>query len=247
VLISVERPLMIDTPEQMVASILSKKVAAGSTHLVLDVPVGPTAKVRDRQSALRLKKLFEHVAAPLGIGLDVVLTSALEPIGRGVGPLLEAQDALSVLRNQPRAPMDLREKAIRLAGRVLEADPELRGGAGEARARELLESGAAAARMDQIIDAQGPSPLRPRLGSLAHEVCATRDGEVGAIDCLQIARIARLAGAPNDAGAGILFLCKGGEKVRRGEPIYRIHASEPTDFAFAVATATNASGVEMAG
>ncbi|MDE2488821.1 MAG: thymidine phosphorylase, partial [Alphaproteobacteria bacterium] len=62
VLISVERPLSVDTPEQMVASILSKKVAAGSTHLLLDVPVGPTAKVRDRTAALRLKKLFEYVA-----------------------------------------------------------------------------------------------------------------------------------------------------------------------------------------
>ena len=245
VLISVERPLMIDTPEQMVASILSKKVAAGSTHLVLDVPVGPTAKIRDHQSALRLKKLFEHVAGPLGIELDVVLTSALQPIGRGIGPLLEAQDALAVLRNEAGAPADLREKAILLAGRVLEADPNLKGGAGEARARELLESGAAARRMDMIMASQGASPVKSKLGSLTHEVCAAEDGVVGAIDCLEVARIARLAGAPTDAGAGILFLRKGGETVCRGEPIYRIHASERTDFAFAVAAASAASGVEM--
>jgi thymidine phosphorylase len=118
VLISVERPLSIDTPEQMVASILSKKVAAGSTHLIVDVPVGPTAKVRDRRAALRLKKLFEYVAHGVGISLEVVLTEALEPIGRGVGPVLEARDVTAVLENRPEAPSDLREKAIRLAGRV---------------------------------------------------------------------------------------------------------------------------------
>jgi thymidine phosphorylase len=62
VLISVERPLSIDSPGQMVASILSKKIAAGSTHLVLDIPIGPTAKVRSMPEAQRLRRLFEYVA-----------------------------------------------------------------------------------------------------------------------------------------------------------------------------------------
>jgi thymidine phosphorylase len=245
-LISVERPLSIDTPEQMVASILSKKIAAGSTHLVLDVPVGPTVKIRDRRAALKLRKLFEHVAHQLGLGIDVLLTSAQEPIGRGVGPLLETQDALAVLKNEADAPADLREKAILLAGRVLEADPALGGGRGEARARELLESGAAAQRMDQIIQAQGASPLTARLGSLTYEARAEHDGHVAAIDCLRIAQIARLAGAPTDVGAGIALLRKTGEVVRRGEPVYRIHASESADFAFARECAEAGSGVVIA-
>ncbi len=62
VLISVERPLSIDSPGQMVASILSKKIAAGSTHLLLDIPIGPSAKVRSMAEAQRLRKLFEFVA-----------------------------------------------------------------------------------------------------------------------------------------------------------------------------------------
>jgi thymidine phosphorylase len=209
------------------------------------VPVGPTVKIRDRHAALKLRKLFEHVAHQLGLRIDVLLTSAPEPIGRGVGPLLETRDALAVLKNEPDAPADLREKSIRLAGRVLEADPALAGGRGEARARELLESGAAAQRMDQIIQAQGPSPLSARLGSLTHEVLAERDGRVAAIDCLRIAQIARLAGAPTDVGAGIALLRKTGEAVRRGEPIYRIHASEAADFAFARERAQAGSGVTV--
>lgn len=245
VLISVERPLSIDTPEQMVASILSKKAAAGSTHLILDIPVGPTAKVRDRRAALRLKKLFEFVADGIGLSVEVVLTEALEPIGRGVGPVLEARDVSAVLENRPDAPADLREKAIRLAGRVLEFDPALHGGAGERRARDLLESGAAHAKMMQICEAQGPPPAPAAIGSLVHEVCAGAAGHVASIDCLRIASVARLAGAPTDPGAGLELLRKTGEAVRLGEPLYRIYGSEPADFGFAVDAAGEDSGVRV--
>ncbi|MCB2079108.1 MAG: thymidine phosphorylase, partial [Novosphingobium sp.] len=100
VLISVERPLRIDTFEQMVASILSKKVAAGSTHLVIDIPVGPTAKVRSQSEAVRLRKLFEYVARHLGLETVIVFSDGSQPVGRGVGPVLEARDVMAVLRNE---------------------------------------------------------------------------------------------------------------------------------------------------
>ncbi|WP_304167828.1 thymidine phosphorylase family protein [Phenylobacterium aquaticum] len=246
VLIWVERPLAIDTPEQMVASILSKKLAAGSNHLVLDVPVGPTAKIRDRRSALKLKKLFEYVGGRLGLSLEVLITEALQPIGRGIGPVLEARDVRAVLACAPDAPADLKEKSILLAGRVLEADPALAGGQGQARARELLESGAARRKMDEIIAAQGPSPIHEGLGELRHEIHAPRDGVVAAVDCLRIATIARLAGAPTDPGAGLDLLARIGDRVRAGQPLYRLHASEPSDFSFAVEAAEHDSGVGLA-
>ncbi len=246
VLISVERPLRIDTPEQMVASILSKKLAAGSTHLVLDIPVGPSAKVRDRRAGLRLKKLFEYVAGGLDLAIEVQFTDGRQPVGRGVGPVLEARDVMAVLSGDAGAPADLRDKAVFLAGRLLEQDPELRGGAGEQRARELLESGAARRKMDEIIVAQGPSPISGRLGALTAEVVAPRDGVVGAIDCLRIASVARLAGAPTDAGAGLDLMVRVGDKVRAGQPLYRIHGSEASEFAFASDAAGERSGVELA-
>ncbi|NWG74561.1 MAG: thymidine phosphorylase family protein, partial [Rubrivivax sp.] len=155
ILISVERPLAIDSPGQMVASILSKKIAAGSTHLVLDIPVGPTAKVRSMPEAQKLKKLFEYVAARLGLQLDAVITDGRQPIGRGVGPVLEARDVMQVLECHPDAPSDLRQKALRLAGRVIEFDPDVRGGEGFRIARDILDSGRALERMHAIIDAQG--------------------------------------------------------------------------------------------
>src|SRR6185312_2607670 len=118
ILISVERPLGVDTPEQMVASIMSKKLAAGSTHLLIDIPIGPTAKVRSLEQGHRLRKLFEFVGASFGLTVDVALTDGSRPIGRGIGPELEIRDVLQVLDRDPDAPRDLRDKALRLAGQL---------------------------------------------------------------------------------------------------------------------------------
>jgi len=246
VLISVERPLSIDTPEQMVASILSKKIAAGSTNLIIDVPVGPSAKMRDTRAALRLRKLFEFVGSRLGLHVEVVLTDGSQPIGRGVGPALEMRDVQAVLRGASDAPRDLIEKSVSLAGRLLELDPDVRGGQGEARARDLLSSGAAMRKMEQIAEAQGPSPISGALGSLIHEVTAQADGRIDAIDCLRISRIARLAGAPTDAGAGLDVLKRKGDNVRAGEPLYYIYGVEKADFDYAVQAAGAECGFALA-
>ncbi len=233
ILISVERPLGIDSQGQMVASILSKKVAAGSTHLLIDIPVAPAAKVRHMRQALQLRKLFEFVGDQLGVHLEVVITDGWQPVGRGVGPVLEARDVMQVLENNPEAPADLRQKALRLAGRVLEFDPDVRGGYGYSIARDILESGRALAKMNAIIEAQGRQTQTFVPGGLTCEVAAPENGFVTDIDNLQIARIARLAGAPMDKGAGVDLLKKIGDRVERGEPLYRIHADFPADFRFA--------------
>lgn len=246
ILISVERPLGIDTPEQMVASILSKKAAAGSTHIVIDMPVGPTAKVRDAASAARLKKLFEHVGGAIGLEIAVIIADGSQPVGRGIGPALEARDVMAVLRNAPDAPVDLRERALMLAGRILEFDPALRGGEGVRTARRLLESGAALAAMERICTAQGPPPQIVQAAAQVTEIVAPRAGIVTQLDCLRLARIARLAGAPVSKAAGLDLLKKMGDAVRAGEPLYRIHADVSTDFDFAVEGAALNNGYTVA-
>ncbi len=125
----------------MVASITSKKIAAGSTHLLVDLPVGPTAKLTNAMDAMRMWKLFEFVGNHFGISVEVITTAGRQPIGRGIGPVLEAQDVMAVLANDRGAPPDLRENSLRLAAHLLEYDPKLRGGAGYERARELLDTG----------------------------------------------------------------------------------------------------------
>jgi thymidine phosphorylase len=246
VLISVERPLRLDTFEQMVASILSKKVAAGATHLVIDIPVGPTAKVRSQSDAVRLRKLFEYVARHLGLVTTIVLSDGSQPVGRGIGPLLETRDVLAVLRNEDDAPPDLREHAVTLAGHMLEFDPALEGGRGYARALELLASGAALAAMERIIAEQGRRLEQPTLGSQRFDIVAPNQGTVGQIDCERIARVARLAGAPMDEGAGIELFCKVGAHIRAGETLYRIYANSETGLGFARDLAVERSGFEIA-
>ncbi|WP_457676417.1 thymidine phosphorylase family protein [Thiolapillus sp.] len=233
ILISVERPLSLDSRGQMIASILSKKIAAGSTHLLIDIPVGPSAKVHSQAEALRLRKLFEYVGDRSGLELEVVITDGRQPIGNGVGPALEARDVLQVLQNDPRAPIDLKEKALQLAGRILEFDPDVRGGQGYRLARDLLESGRAWQKMQDIIQAQGANPAQPRPAALQYQVPAPADGVITAIDNLQIARIARLAGAPMDKAAGVDLHRKLNDRVRRGEPLYTLHAEFRADYQFA--------------
>ncbi len=242
ILISVERPLSLDSPGQMVASILSKKIAAGSTHLLIDIPVGPTAKVRSRSSALQLRKLFEYVGDRMGLHIEIMITDGSQPVGRGIGPVLEMRDVMQVLRNEPEAPMSLREKALRLAGRILEFDPDVRGGQGYVIARDILESGRALAKMQAIIGIQGENQEPLEVGHLRHEVTAVLDGVVAAIDNLQIAYIARLAGAPIDKGAGVDLHKKVNDPVKRGERLYIIHAEFSSDFQFAKEAAGKESG-----
>jgi len=244
-LISVERPLSIDSHGQLVASILSKKLAAGSTHLLIDIPVGPTAKVRRMSQALQLRKLFEFVGDRLGLHLEVMITDGRQPVGRGIGPVLEARDVMQVLENDPEAPADLRQKALRLAGRVLEFDPDVRGGNGYAIARDILDSGRALAKMHAIITAQGRQRQSFDLGHLTFEAKASTDGVVTGIDNFQMAKIARLAGAPMDKGAGVDLLKKLGDPVKKGELLYRIHAEFKADFDFACGLCERSSGYTL--
>ncbi len=245
ILISVERPLGIDSQGQMVASILSKKLAAGSTHLLIDIPVGPTAKVRHMQEALQLRKLFEYIGDRMGIHLEVIITDGSQPVGRGIGPVLEARDVMQILNNDPDGPSDLRQKALRLAGRILEFDPDVRGGYGYSIARDILDSGRALEKMEQIINAQGRREEVLQPGHLQYDVTAPSSGVVTSIDNYLLAKVARLAGAPIDKGAGVELLKKLGDPVKKGEALYRVYAEYRSDYNFARALTDKDSGYQI--
>jgi thymidine phosphorylase len=245
ILISVERPLGIDSRGQMVASILSKKVAAGSTHLLIDIPVGPSAKVRHMDEAQSLRKILEYVGHRLNLQMEVIITDGRQPIGRGIGPVLEARDVMMVLQNDPEAPNDLRQKSLRLAGRIIEFDPDVRGGDGFAIARDILDSGRALAKMNAIIDAQGRRPHALPLAKRTFDVVSADSGVVTGIDNLQLARIARYAGAPMEKGAGVDLFRKLGDAVNAGDALYRVYAEYPADENFARALSAENSGFSV--
>lgn len=233
ILITVERPMEIDTEAQMVASILSKKKTAGATHALLDIPVGPTAKVRTLEHAQRLASLFQSVAERIDLHLEVAITEARGPIGWGIGPRLEALDVLAVLQRSPGAPTDLREKSLYLAARILEMIGWVPPGHGYRQAMEVLDSGAALRSFQRIIEEQGPQPL-PAPAPFREIVPSPQDGRIRAFHCWHIARVAKQAGAPANPSAGIRLLRTIGDILHAGEPLFEIHAQSRAQLDFAL-------------
>lgn len=232
ILIRVERALDLDSEGQLVASVLSKKIAAGSHVVVLDMPVGPTAKVRSKDAAELLSHNLVSVAAEFGLKARVILSDGLQPVGHGIGPALEARDVLCVLRNETDA-AELKRRAITLAGALLELGGKAAEGAGESLARRLLESGKAWEKFQRICEAQG-GMRTPPLASHRRPLYAETDGEVLTIDNRCLARIAKLAGAPDSKAAGVEIHVRLGDRVTRGAPLYTIHAATPGELAYAL-------------
>ena len=232
ILIRVERALDIDSEGQMIASVLSKKIAAGSTHVVLDLPVGPTAKVRTEGAAQQLADGLGNVAAEFGLKTRIVAGDGLQPIGRGIGPALEARDVLKVLRTEPDAPQDLRQRALVLAAALLELTEACPAGRGEAIATDVLDSGRAFRKFQRICEAQG-GMRTPPVSRQQRPVLAEQAGKVRAIDNRRIARLAKLAGAPDDKAAGIDMHVRTGDLVATGQPLCTVHADSPGELAYA--------------
>jgi len=224
VLITVERPMELDTEAQMVASILAKKKTVSATHVLIDIPVGRSAKVRSYAAAEKLAALFREVAMRIALRLEVALTDARAPIGRGIGPRLEALDVLAVLRGDPDAPQDLREKSLYIASRILEMSGKVAPSTGYHEARHMLESGAALKKFTDIVNAQGARELPPE-APFHHVIVSQADGRIREIDCWEMARVAKRAGAPANVAAGVEMLKTIGDVLAKDEPLFEIHAS----------------------
>ena len=231
---SITRPLGIDSTRWAAASILSKKLAAGSTHVMIDIPTGPGMKTETATEGLELASLFETVGARLGLTVEARVTDGTRPIGNGIGPALEVRDVYRILTGDPNASPDLLDKALGFAGRILEWSPEIEKGEGRRRAQLLLQSGAALEALERIIDAQGRQPNRILPGALIHEVRAQATGRITRIIPRAVSGIARSAGAPMDKSAGIDLLRSVGDEVRTGDPLFRVHGSTEADFHVAV-------------
>ena len=242
---SVENLNGLSTLERTVSSILATKLAAGVTHLLIDIPVGPRARIKNTQEAMRLRKLIDYVGDMLSMTVDVVVTDGSEPIGAGVGAALEARDVMKVLKNKEDAPLDLKEKSLFLAGRILESDPKLRGGQGYLVAKEILKTGKALDAMEQMIRDQGKAEPA-QLGHLTRDIIADTSGKVNRIDNTFVNRISILAGAGQYAGAGIDLFKKVGDSVETGDILYRIYSCNQNDFAFVSSVIENGkSGFEI--
>lgn len=232
-LIRIERPMNLDSEGQLVASILSKKIAAGSNHLLIDIPVGSTAKIRTLNQAQALKKLLELTAQAFSVTTTIVMTDGTQPVGRGIGPALEAHDIWSVLIGDKNAPADLRDRALTLAGHIIEFSPSVQKGTGKSIATSILESGKALEKFVAICTAQGGMFAIPT-SKYKHTLEATMSGKIISIDNRYISQLAKLAGAPTSKASGIELLVKVGAQVKKKDPLCIIHAEAKGELDYAL-------------
>ena len=233
-MIKVRKTMAIDPNGLLISSILAKKLAVGSSHVVIDMPIGPLTKVKTKQQANALKTKFESIAKLLGMKISVVFADGSQPVGSGIGPSLECRDVLWILQRSKNAPKDLEEKGVLFAAELLKL-----GGVknAEKKAKEILESGKAYKKMMQIIKAQGGNPkITPEklpLGKHKVNILAGKTGTITAIDIKRIAKLARIAGSPLDHGAGLYLLKKIGDTVTRKEPVFTVFAHSEAKLKFA--------------
>lgn len=221
-LIRVEKMLNVDPESQLIASIMAKKIAAGSKFLLLDIPYGVGAKV-SLKKAKRLRKEFTKVARHFGIKIRVILTDGSQPIGNSVGPNLEAMDIYKILRRQ-NPPRDLEEKAIHLSSEILEMMGKAKKGSGRKMAQEILDSGKALKKFEEIISAQGKSKTPLRFAKFSHNILSQTSGKVIEIKNRPINLLAHSLGCPTNASAGLTLHKHVGDSVKKGEPILTLYA-----------------------
>jgi thymidine phosphorylase len=232
-LIRIERTMDLDSQGQMVASILSKKIAAGSTHIVIDIPIGPTAKVRSTVEAELLRDLLQSIAKEFSIQTRVIFSDGTQPVGRGIGPALEAKDVLSVLSGDKLAPQDLRERALLLAGHIIEFNAGVPVGEGKNIAQSILDSGKALWKFQAICRAQGGMLDIPS-ARYTHVVTSNKTGKIVSIDNRHVARVAKLAGAPKSKTAGVELLVRVSSAIENGQPLFIVHAENPGELRYAL-------------
>lgn len=254
ILIQVEKPLMFESFDKILVSILAKKIAFGSNHIVIDLPFGKNVKVHNREDANILKEKFEYLAKRFGIKLKVLVHETPQPVGQGIGPVLECVDALRVLEQHPHRPIDLEDRSIHLAGELLdlclEDFPEeerqnikKQFPTGKAWAIHLLQTGAAMKKMRDIIEAQGGNPtiksttLHP--GKYMHHILAHKKGTISKISSTQATSIAKILGAPAQKGAGLFFHKKIGDTYEKGDILMTLYSEKEYTLKEGIATLAN--------
>ena len=224
IFIQVEYPLSIDP--LLLPSILSKKKAVGAEYVVIDIPIGMSAKVKTIPDARLLARDFLELGKRLGMKIQCAITNGNQPVGHAIGPALEAKEAFEVVTRK-RSVADLLDKATDIAGMIIEMTVDANG---KKTAAMTLSQGKAERKLREIIAEQGGDPeIEPediKIGEQKVDIHSVESGWVLWINSQKLVEAARLAGAPKDKGAGIYLHKKMGDPVQRGETILSIYAEK---------------------
>lgn len=226
----------VDSIPLIAASVMSKKLAAGSAAIVLDVKTGSGAFMKTLDDALALARAMVAIGEGAGRKTSAVITDMDVPLGFAVGNALEVAEAMEVL--QGRGPADLREVSLALAADMLRLIG--RGGFDECQrlAEKAVEDGSAFRAFAAMVEAQGgdasclADPRKLPQAAFRLKVRAERSGYITHMDAETIGRVACMLGAGRetkesviDHAAGIRILKKTGEAVEAGEAIAELHAN----------------------
>lgn len=234
IIIQVEQPLAFESFDKIIVSIMAKKVASGATHIIFDIPVGPTMKIQHFKDADIIAKKFTALAKRLNKKIVVDVNETREPAGRGVGPILECRDVLRVLEQHPERPLALEAKALRLSSKLLDlcfADIDKKKvGMGEIVATEILKDGRALKKMREIIKAQHGDPniesTKLKLGKYKKEINSPKKGRVVSIDNHKISVISKILGSPEDKAAGMYLQKRLEEKIDKGDILFTMYSDD---------------------
>ena len=230
-IIRVSYPLSLEPYSKAVISIMAKKYAMGITHCLIDIPVGTSAKVKTQQSALKLKKQFEYVGQKFGMKMDVEITNASQPIGRGIGPILQVREVLRILEQHPSRSLDLETKSLYLASKLIDLTGYAKGAKALEVATEQLKLGKAHKKMQEIIKAQGgknPNQLADELplAKYKYDIFAKKNGTIIDFDMKLLNSIARTLGCPLDIEAGIYLYKQLKEDVDIGDKLFTLYSED---------------------
>lgn len=246
-IVRVEYPLSLDPPTQIVASVLAKKLAAGVTRVLIDIPWGEGAKIRDQAAVAALTRTFMEAGGRIGLEVECMPTAGSQPVGPALGPALELREVLRILEGDLRQSA-LVHKACLLAGRILESDG-VTAGKGQAMALAAIQDGRALRKFKQIVAAQGGDPALTaasvRVGPHKAPVHATHAGVVVAHHNRSLVRVARAAGAPKDQGAGLRLDAEVGLTVGPGDLLMTLHADNAAKLRAALRLAEELQPVEV--
>jgi pyrimidine-nucleoside phosphorylase len=224
----------IDQVSLIAASIMSKKIAAGASAVVLDVKVGEGAFMRTVEDARELAQEMRALGEQAGMDVVCVLTDMDQPLGRAVGNALEVREGWETVSGG--GPADFRELVVDSAAELLAlSDLGVDEAEGRRRAEAAIEDGSALATYERWVRAQGgdPDPARLPVAPVVRQVAASASGYVHELGAREVAVTAmelgagrEVAGEPIDHAVGVVCLRKRGEEVAAGQPLAEIHARD---------------------
>lgn len=241
-IIQVSYPLSMQNIAKVVSSIMAKKYAMWITHSLIDIPVWPTAKVKNQKEAKEWKSKFEYVAKRMWMKMHVAITKAEQPIGAWIGAVLQVREVLRVLQRHELRPLDLENKAIELASDILKLVGIAHGSKAKKILKEQLDSGKAREMMQKIIKVQAYPKGRKNccvkwnpwnvkseeliLPKYSLSLKASSKEIISSIDMHHLNMICRTLGAPYDLQAGIYLEKKMWDSVSKWDVLCIFYSSD---------------------